>query len=52
MIEIRRYLRKPLREGGNMRRVSACLSFLLCAAGLLIAIADAAQTGPLIFLST
>ena len=35
-----------------MRRISACLSFWLCAAGLLTAIADAAQTGRLIFLST
>ena len=35
-----------------MRRVSAWLSFSLCAAGLLTAIADAAQTERLIFLST
>ena len=35
-----------------MRRISAWLSFSLCAAGLLTAIADAAQTGRLIFLST
>src|SRR6202048_4199736 len=35
-----------------MRRISACLSFWLCAAGLLTAIADAAQTERLIFLST
>jgi multiple sugar transport system substrate-binding protein len=35
-----------------MRRISASFSFLLCAAGLLTAIADAAQTGRLIFLST
>src|SRR5271169_2893042 len=40
------------REGANMRRISAWLSFSLCAAGLLIAIADAAQTERLIFLST
>src|ERR1700730_2290008 len=35
-----------------MRRVSVWLSFSLCAAGLLTAIADAAQPGRLIFLST
>jgi multiple sugar transport system substrate-binding protein len=35
-----------------MRRRSAWLSFSLYAVGLLIAIAGAAQTGPLIFLST
>ncbi len=35
-----------------MRRISAWLSFWLCAVGLLTAIADAAQTGRLIFLST
>jgi multiple sugar transport system substrate-binding protein len=35
-----------------MRRISAWLGFLLCAAGLLIAIANAAQTQRLIFLST
>jgi multiple sugar transport system substrate-binding protein len=35
-----------------MLRVSAWLSFSLCAAGLLTAIADAAQTERLIFLST
>ena len=35
-----------------MRRMSAWLSFSLCAAGLLTAIADAAQTERLIFLST
>jgi multiple sugar transport system substrate-binding protein len=35
-----------------MRRISAWLSFSLGAAGLLAAIADAAQTGRLIFLST
>jgi multiple sugar transport system substrate-binding protein len=35
-----------------MRRVSAWLSFSLCVAGLLTAIADAAQTERLIFLST
>jgi multiple sugar transport system substrate-binding protein len=35
-----------------MRRISAWLSLSLCAAGLLTAIADAAQTEPLIFLST
>jgi multiple sugar transport system substrate-binding protein len=35
-----------------MRRISVWLSFSLCAAGLLTAIADAAQTGRLIFLST
>jgi multiple sugar transport system substrate-binding protein len=35
-----------------MRRISAWLSFSLCAAGLLTAIADAAQTERLIFLST
>jgi len=35
-----------------MRRISAWLSLSLCAAGLLTAIADAAQSGRLIFLST
>ena len=35
-----------------MWRISAWLSFSLCAAGLLAAIADAAPTEPLIFLST
>jgi multiple sugar transport system substrate-binding protein len=35
-----------------MRRISAGFSFLLCAAGLLIALADAAQTGRLVFLAT
>ena len=35
-----------------MRRISAWLSFSLCAVVLLTAIADAAQTGRLIFLST
>jgi multiple sugar transport system substrate-binding protein len=35
-----------------MRRISAWLSFSLCAAGLLTAIVDAAQTERLIFLST
>src|SRR5437870_4164788 len=35
-----------------MRRISAWLSFSLCAAGLLTAIADAAQTKRLVFLST
>ncbi len=35
-----------------MRRVSAWLSFSLCAIMLMTAIADAAQTEPLIFLST
>ena len=35
-----------------MRRISAWPSFLLCAAGLLIAIADAAQNERLIFVST
>jgi multiple sugar transport system substrate-binding protein len=35
-----------------MRRISAWLGFSLCAAVLLTAIADAAQTEPLIFLST
>ena len=35
-----------------MLRISAWLSFSICAAGLLTAIADAAQTGRLIFLST
>jgi multiple sugar transport system substrate-binding protein len=35
-----------------MRKTSAWLSFSLCAVGLLIAIANAAQTGRLIFLST
>jgi multiple sugar transport system substrate-binding protein len=35
-----------------MRRISVWLSFSLCAAGLLTAIADAAQTERLIFLST
>ena len=35
-----------------MRKRSAWLSFSLCAAVLLTAIADAAQTGRLIFLST
>jgi multiple sugar transport system substrate-binding protein len=35
-----------------MRRISAWLSLALCTAGLLTAIADAAQTGHLIFLST
>jgi len=35
-----------------MRRISAWLGFSLCAAGLLTAIADAAQNGRLIFLST
>jgi hypothetical protein len=35
-----------------MRRISAWLSFSLCAVVLPTAIADAAQTGRLIFLST
>src|SRR5712691_6450381 len=35
-----------------MRRMSAWLGVSLCAAGLLTAIADAAQSGHLIFLST
>jgi multiple sugar transport system substrate-binding protein len=35
-----------------MRRISASLAFLLCAAALLIAIAQGAQTGRLTFLST
>jgi multiple sugar transport system substrate-binding protein len=35
-----------------MLRISAWLSVLLCAAGLLSVIADAAQTGRLVFLST
>jgi multiple sugar transport system substrate-binding protein len=35
-----------------MRKISACLSFSLCVAMLLIAITNAAQTGRLIFLST
>ena len=35
-----------------MRKTLRWLSFLLCAVGLLTAIADAAQTGGLIFLST
>lgn len=35
-----------------MRKTSTCLSFSLCAVVLLTAIADAAQTGHLIFLST
>ena len=35
-----------------MRRISAWLSFSLCAAGLVTAIADAAPTERLIFLST
>jgi len=35
-----------------MRKTLGWLSFLLCAVGLLTAIADAAQTGSLIFLST
>ena len=35
-----------------MRRISAWLSFSLCAAGLLTAIAAAAQTERVIFLST
>ena len=35
-----------------MRKTLAWLSFLLCTAGLLTAIADAEQTGRLIFLST
>jgi multiple sugar transport system substrate-binding protein len=35
-----------------MRKISAWLSFSLCAAVLLTAIADAAKTGRLIFLST
>ena len=35
-----------------MRRISAWLSLSLCAAGLLTAIAEAAQSGRLIFLST
>jgi multiple sugar transport system substrate-binding protein len=35
-----------------MRKILAWLSFSLCVAVLLAAIADAAQTGPLIFLST
>jgi len=35
-----------------MRRISAWLSFSLCAAGPLTAIADAVQTGHLMFLST
>jgi multiple sugar transport system substrate-binding protein len=48
----RRYLRKPFREGGDMLRVSAWLSFSLCVILLLSEIGDAAQTEPLIFLST
>src|SRR6516165_1917080 len=52
MTRIKRDLRGACREGGNMRRISAWLSFSLGAAGLLAAIADAAQTGRLIFLST
>jgi len=35
-----------------MRRISAWLSLALCAAGMLIAIAQAAETGRVIFLST
>ena len=35
-----------------MRRISAWLGFSLCVAGLLTAIADGAQTGRLVFLST
>jgi multiple sugar transport system substrate-binding protein len=35
-----------------MRKISACLSFSLCAAMLFIAITNAAQTRRLIFLST
>ena len=35
-----------------MRKISARLSFLLCAAGLMAAIANAAQTERLTFLST
>src|ERR1700720_3475596 len=52
MMEIRRYLRRRCREGGDMRRISAWLSLSLCAAGLLTAIAEAAQSGRLTFLST
>src|ERR1700751_3718119 len=35
-----------------MRKISACISFSLCAAMILIAITNAAQTGRLICLST
>src|SRR3984893_9152276 len=52
MIEIGRYLRRRCRERGHMGKTSTCLSFSLCAVVLLTAIADAAQTGRLIFLST
>src|SRR6266478_423282 len=52
MIEIKRCLRRQRRERGSMRRISMWLSFSLCAAGLLTAIANAAQTERLIFLST
>src|SRR6266446_1808708 len=48
----RRRPRRPCRERGNMRRISAWLSFSLCAAGVVTAIAGAAQTERLIFLST
>ena len=46
------YLRRRCREGRNMRRISLWLSFSLCVAALLTAIADAAPTERLIFLST
>src|SRR5467141_279095 len=52
MIEIGRYLRRRCRERGHMGKTSTWLSFSLCAAGLLTAIAGAAQTGRLTFLST
>src|SRR5260370_37686342 len=52
MIEIRRYLRRRLPEGGNMWKMSAWLSFSICVAVLVTAIADAAQTERLVFLST
>jgi multiple sugar transport system substrate-binding protein len=45
-------LRRRAGREGKMRRISAWLGFGLCAAGLLAAIADAAQTERLIFLST
>ena len=52
MIEIGRYLPRRRGEEGNLRRIFARLCFSLCAAGLLTAIADAAQIERLIFLST
>src|ERR1700730_5047078 len=52
LVEIKRHLQSGGRERESMQRISMWLSFSLCVAGLLTAIADAAQTERLIFLST